>query len=119
MKKPKVEKALEKAIQNVSDFYKAKTVGEYLKEKLGMQGHKKIHIDEIIDNGIERAKVEEKPEWSKFIFDTLKAAEPKAEGPSNNFFIGAANLTDEGLKKIIDVTPTEIKKTKSKIEELI
>lgn len=118
MKKPKVEAALNKATKNVSDFYKTKTVGEYLKDKLAMPGHKKIHIDEIIDNGIERAKVEEKPEWSKFLFDTLKAAEVKPESPSNNFFIGAASLTNEGLQKIIDVTPAKVK-TKSKIEELI
>ena len=106
--------------QNIANWYTAKTVAEFVKSKLSSinEQTKKIHADEIIESAIDKAKHEEDPKWSNFLFALAKGADEVAPPPAqNNFFIGAANVTDEALKKIIDVTPES--KTKTKIEELI
>ncbi len=93
-----------------------KSINEFIRERLGLESSSgKSHAEEIIDNAIERAKIEEKPEWTKLLIETTKT-EQKAQA-STNIFFGAADLTNEALKKVIDVTPEP--KAKSKIEELI
>ena len=93
-----------------------KDVTEFIKERLGLEGTKgKNHAEEIIDNAIRRAKLEEKPEWTKLLLDSVKVDKVK-DVSQTNIFMNANAVADETLKKLINVTPIQ---TKSKIEELI
>ena len=107
---PTLDKALTEwsVEQDVTDFIKAR-LG--LKDK----GSKTTHAEDIIDNAIDKAKVEEKPEWTNLLLNQIKP-DKKEGGGGQTIFNIAANVADETLKKLIDVTPV---KKKNKIEELI
>tara|TARA_R110000851_G_C12986696_1_gene556890 strand:+ start:373 stop:714 length:342 start_codon:yes stop_codon:yes gene_type:complete len=93
-----------------------KDVTDFIKERLGLQGSNgRNHAEEIIDNAIGKAKLEERPEWTKLLLDSVKVDKIKDVGQTN-IFLNANAIADETLKKLVNVTPTQ---TKSKIEELI
>lgn len=80
-------------------------INEFIKSKLGQSGlNGKSHADEIIDNAITRAKVEEKPEWTKLLLDS--AADRDEKGNTQiNFFGAIAESSNENVGKLVDVTP--------------
>lgn len=94
-----------------------KEINEFIREKLGLPSKDggKTHADEIIDNAIERAKYEEKPEWTKLLLDA-SAPEDKKGNTQINFFGAIAESTNENIDKLVDVTP---EKKKNSIEDLI
>jgi hypothetical protein len=94
-----------------------KDVTEYLKESLGLESSTgKKHIDDILDNAISKAKVEEKPEWTTLLLNNIKEDKIKDVTNSQTIFNIAAGVTDETLDKLVNVTPV---KKETKIEELI
>lgn len=97
---------------------KNKDVAEFIKERMGLkeEGKNETHAEELIDNVIKRAKTEDKPEWTSLLLNQIKEEKVKAVGPQINVFANAAAVTDDTLKKLIDVTPA---KKETKIEELI
>lgn len=89
-------------------------INEFVKKKLGAKTKNgSTHADEIIDNAIERAKYEEKPEWTKLLLDSSSNKDEKGN-TQINFFSAIAESSNENISKLIDVTPK--KKT---IEDLI
>ncbi len=94
-----------------------KDVQEFIKERLGIQKKGgKNNAEQIIDNAIERAKIEEKPEWTNLLLNNIKEDKVKETSNTQNVFNIAASVTDDTLNKLVNVTP--VKKEK-KIEELI
>jgi len=89
-------------------------VNEFIKNKLGGKTKDGVtHADHIIDNAIERAKYEEKPEWTKLLLDSSSNKDDKGN-TQINFFGAIAESSNENINKLVDVTPK--KKT---IEDLI
>ena len=100
-----------------------KDVTDFIKERLGLknEGSNKNHAEDIIDHAIDKAKNEEKPEWTSLLLNQIKP--DKKENTSSRtqtIFNIATNVTNDTLEKLVDVTPvkTPIKKM-NKIEELI
>ena len=92
-----------------------KDVSDFIKERMGLksEGSELNHAEEIIDKAIERAKTEEKPDWTNLLLNSIKADKIK-DLTQTNVFLNANAVSDETLKKLVNVTPI-----KTKIEELI
>ena len=118
MKNKSVER--EKIEKAVTRWFSEKAMAEIFREKLGEidEYSGNIHAEVIIDEAIQKAKLEETPQWSKFLFDNVKPADKKETPAVQNIFQIGASCTDETLKRLIDVTPVK-KKEKNKIEDLI
>ena len=106
-KKPK---SVDKIKQNLLGWSKDRDIAEFVKERLGLgsEGKDKMHVEEIIDNAIEKAKYEEKPEWTALILKSIEEPQ-KIKGPTVNVFAQIAESTNEGIDKLIDVTPEKKK----------
>jgi len=98
----------------ISLWDKNTEINEFIKNKLGAKTKEgTTHADQIVDNAIERAKYEEKPEWTKLLFDSSSSKDDKGN-TQINFFGAIAESSNENINKLVDVTPK--KKT---IEDLI
>lgn len=78
----------------------------YIKEKLGEESKSgKTHIDDIVDNAIDKAKVEEEPKWTPLI---LGMAEPN-KGNGTNVNVQVNNITEgkqqleESMKEVLEL----------------
>lgn len=118
MKKPKSPPIQSDIETSIANHFKAKTAAEFVKERLSVVNAttKNIAATEIIDNAIAKAMSEDRPEWSKFLFELIGKGEDKAQ-PQMNIYIEAADLTNTAIKKIINVTP-QVSEKKG-IEKLI
>ena len=90
-----------------------KDVQEFIKERMGLKSgnSKKNHAEQIIDNVIEKAKQEERPEWTNILLNQIKDEKVKDVSNTQNVFNIAASVTDETLNKLVNVTPVK-KETK-------
>jgi hypothetical protein len=111
----KAKQATKQTIEAVAnEWLEAKSAGEFLRKKLGRDGT----AEKLADNMISRAMTEERPEWTKLLFETMKV-EQKDSGTQVNVFTLANEKINESLQRIIDVTPTSKTKTIEKVEDLI
>lgn len=107
---------MNKINQALTLWDKNKDMTEFLRKKLGEQaGNGKTHADELIDNALTRAKVEEKPDWTRLLLDAANSDDKKS-GTQINLFAAIAESTNENIDELIDVTPKNKIKT---IDDLI
>jgi hypothetical protein len=113
----KSHKNISKTIaKNIAAWDESKTVAEFFKKKLCQNGN----ADRIANNIIEKSLIEEKPEWTRLLIDSMKTPEDKQPLPSTpiNFFTIASGQIDSAVQTLIDVTPKNNSKKKG-IEALI
>lgn len=100
---------------NIANHFAEKTTAQFLKDKLGAVDSKgSSDANKIIEHAVHKAKLEEKPEWTKFLFDLMKSDESSQPSNQTNLYIGS-ELTDNNLNKIINVNPLAENKGINKI----
>lgn len=116
----KKNKDLTKTIAtNIARWDKERIVSEYMREKLAETDLEtnQTNFDVITDKIIKNAKDELDPKWTPILLSMIKAEDNKKQEPGViNFFQIASNEINDGLGRLINVTP---KKIKGGIESII
>lgn len=115
MKKPRdISQPTQPIAAAIAAWDESKTVADFFKKKLSQNGN----ADKIANNIINKSLIEEKPEWTRLLIDSMKTAEDKQPPlPTQiNFFQMASEQINESVKQLIDVTP---KRNKKGIEAII
>lgn len=92
-KKKEIVKA---QIQNaIADYCEELTVSSYFKKKLASnyKDTKTTNASKLVDNIIEKALVEEKPEWTNTLFNLASKSDEKAE--TTNVQVNISNFLDQ------------------------
>lgn len=96
-----MSKKIDKAL---SAWDRNKEINEFIRDKLGLISQNgNTHADDIIDNAISRAKIEEKPEWTKLLLES--STDNKKADTQINFFASIAESSNANVDKLVDVTP--------------
>lgn len=98
---------------NIAKWDKERIASEYFCEKLSEidPATNLTHLDSIANNMILKAKYEDDPKWTPLLLSMIKTEAKKPEGPSTiNFFNIASNEINDGLGRLINVTPKKVKK---------
>ena len=102
----KKTKSIEKVKESFIAWNKDKDIAEFIKERMGLkpEGKNETHAEQLIDNMILKAKNEDKPEWTGLL---LKSIETTKENKVTNVnvFAQIAESTNQGIDKLVDVTP--------------
>lgn len=100
--------------QNVVIYNKQLELSDYLKEKVSEidKFSGSTHIDTIVDNVINQAKLEEEPRWTKLLFDNLKTNQK--ETTQINVFADIASKSNESIEKLVGSSTS-----KSSIKDII
>jgi hypothetical protein len=104
---------------NIAKWNKERILSEYMREKLAETDLEtnKTNLDTISDRIIEKAKIEDEPKWTSILLSMMKTEDGKKQEPGViNFFQIASNEINDGLGRLINVTP---KKIKNGIESII
>lgn len=86
-----------------------KTMNEFIRERLGLESRGgKTHAEEIIDNAIERAKFEERPEWTKLL---VEATNPKTNNnPQTNIMLQIATNSNSNIDELLNKSVSKVDK---------
>lgn len=92
----------------IAAWDESKTVADFFKRKMAQNGN----ADRVVDNIISKSLIEEKPEWTRLLIDSMKTVEDKQPVLSTqiNFFQTASEQINESVKRLIDVSPRRNKK---------
>lgn len=107
------QEVIKKIQNNVTQWHKQLELSDYLKEKLSGCDKltNKAHIEVIVDNIIERCKLEEDPRWTTLLFNNIKSL-PKENKTEINVFADIASKTNEGIEKLVGSSNTQKKSIK-------
>lgn len=98
---------------NIAKWDKERVVSEYMREKLAETDIEtnKTNFDAVTDRIINLAKLEFEPKWTPILLSMIKAEDNKKQEPGViNFFQIASNEINDGLGRLINVTPKKIKR---------
>lgn len=93
---------------------------QFIRQRLSLTDKttSKLHIEDIVDNAIMRAKIEEDPKWTPLVLNAIQPKEDKNSGTQVNIFQSLIEPTSERIKELVDVTPKK-KSSNKTIEEII
>lgn len=79
----------------ISDYCEEMTVSNYFKKKLASKykDTKQTNAEKLVDNMINKALVEEEPNWTNTIFNLASKSEEKAA--TNNVQVNISNFLDQ------------------------